>query len=242
MKFSKKDIGRLYATFRSVADCSDSDSFFRSKGFSLATVGRFGLLTTGMSLCSPELDSWFGGMSEEFRDAYAYVIPGYDVQGEIDYLMVRRRAGCVRRGKDGVHKHLYVGDIERGLGKIYNSCRLIDDSSVVFIVESWTDALSLEEIGIPAVAMNRVANCQTVLKPLLEKHIAMARDKEYVVMCDSDNIGVAATRDISDMIEGLGLRCRSVCPYPGRVKDANEWLVADRQDFEVSMRCIVEGA
>ncbi len=215
--------------------------FFESKGFSRNTLKKFNLFQLTKDIDIDEIRDVFSQEGEAFFNIYQYVIPGFDVNGGLDYIMIRRRADYIKTPNCSFHKHIYIGEIDRGLGKIFNSYHLMDDEKVLFIVETWTDALSLEELGYPAIAMNRVANCHTVLEPLVKKYKENIEKKKIIIMCDSDEIGVTANCDIKTMFFNNGIPCVVMNKYPQGIKDANEWLLYDRNGFREAIAAFLEG-
>lgn len=218
-------------------------SFFQNKGFSDGIVEKYNLFFSNNYLLDPFWKTQLPNETECFYNVYAYVIPGYDEHKNLSYLMIRRDDEKYRRYEESAkeHKHIFIGDIDRGIGKIWNSHHLIDETSIIFIVESWTDALSLEEIGYSAIAMNRVANSETVLADLVKKYSNVISRKRIIIMCDSDDIGREADKNISSVFSKFGINNEIFDSYPIGIKDANEWLVFDRKSFSKHIEKYVVG-
>ena len=218
--------------------------FFNNKGFSDRIVEKYNLFFASNYLLDPFWKIRFPNESECFYKIYGFVIPGYDEHNNLSYLMIRRDDEKYHIYKEisKEHKHIFLGDIDRGIGKIWNSHHLIDESPTIFIVESWTDALSLEEIGYSAIAMNRVANADTVLADLVEKYLDIICRKRIIIMCDSDDIGNEANKNISLMLSKFGIKAEIIDSYPAGIKDANEWLVIDRDSFSKEIEKYMKGA
>lgn len=224
------DIDKLYENL--LSNKSDTH-FFSEKGFSDKTLENFNIFYSKNYLRDPIWQDVLPNQTECFYSIYCYVIPGYDENNKLDYLIIRRDdlKYDLYKSNNKEHKHIYLGEIDRGLGKLWNIHHFIDDYSTIFIVESWTDALSLEEIGYAAIAMNRVANAETVLIKFLEKYADVIRKKRVIIMCDSDDIGKEANSNISHIFSTFNIKSEIFNEYPAEIKDANEWLVYNRNSF-----------
>ena len=231
--------------FRYYADIQNSE-FYTNKGFSKETIRRFNLMDVPNLSNDKDFRSLFPNKGDSFYRNYRYIIPGFNEHGEIDYLMFRRNENCDlsyknKQSNNYLHKHEYIGDINRGLGKIYNSFNLLESSNdVIFIVESWTDAIAIEEIGYSSIAMNRVANANTVLKQLINNYYANAKEKKYIIMCDNDMIGQDANKNISKTLNMFNLKNGIFNHYPLGIKDPDEWLIADKRGFSNSLKAMTE--
>lgn len=234
-----KKIDEIYEILKQES-CNNTE-FFLKKGFSAETSERFKLTELKNYIDIPEIKELYPEETKDFFTTYKYLVPAFDENGETDYLMIRRRDDYQKKEGIYIHKTLFIGETNRGLGKIYNPVRLIDNTDYVFIVESWTDALSLEELGIPAVAMNRVANCHTVLEPFVKKYSEIIQRKAIIVMCDTDEAGTEANRDISGMLTENGFKCLVYSDLPESIKDANEWLNADRNNMKRILEKYLKG-
>lgn len=229
-KYQMTELNDIYAFF--MLNKTNSLLFFLRKGFTKKTIEKYGLFEVKIHKNDSRLLELLDKDYLSIIDCYSYVIPGLNEKGELDYLMLRKTLDCKKNKADGVHKHLYLGEIDRGVGKIYNSIHLCDTTKLVFIVESWTDALSFEEIGYPSIALNRVVNCHKVLEPLITKYAEMMGFKTFIVMCDSDEIGQSANTDIFNMLKTHNIHSYLFNDYPQGVKDPNEWLQYNRDNFK----------
>lgn len=100
----------------------------------------------------------------------------------------------------------------------------------VFVVEGAIDALSIEEAGGRAVALNSASNTRL----LLEAIEARPTSKRLILALDNDETGARAAKAIRDGLDALGVRHTTVNPY-GKHHDANDALRADRQQLAASI-------
>lgn len=99
------------------------------------------------------------------------------------------------------------------------------DVQEVFVTEGAFDALSLLEIGMPAIALNSTSNARMLLEKLEKK-----RTKATLILClDADKSGKGATEILRQGLKRINISY-SVVKFDGH-KDANEALTADREAF-----------
>ncbi|MCL1603904.1 toprim domain-containing protein [Succinatimonas hippei] len=114
---------------------------------------------------------------------------------------------------------------------LFNS-KALEDDDVVFICEGVFDALSFEEIGCKAVAINGVGNYR-----LIVNYLTNNPDKNFkLCLCfDNDDAGQRAADDLNQALKEADLTnviiVNSYDRFNRKYKDANEWLVAARDEF-----------
>lgn len=100
------------------------------------------------------------------------------------------------------------------------------DVPEVFVVEGAFDALSLLEIGAPAIALNSTSNAEILLKTLDQKRTAAT-----LILClDNDDAGKKATETLTEGLNRLNISHikGNIC---GQYKDPNEHLTGDKEAF-----------
>lgn len=114
-----------------------------------------------------------------------------------------------------------------GSAGIFNKAALYaQEVQAVFIVEGAFDALSLLEVGAPAMALNSTSNADLLLKDF-EKH----RTASTLVLCmDNDDSGRKAADKLKDGLRRLNISFITADIAAG-YKDANEALVNNRNAF-----------
>lgn len=115
---------------------------------------------------------------------------------------------------------------------IFNG-RKVYESNPVFVTEGVFDALSVEEVGSRAIALNSTSNAELLLKNLEKK-----RTKNTLVLClDNDDAGQKATERLKEGLERLKVSFITG-NIAGKHKDANEALQADRERFTRAVNAI----
>ena len=96
----------------------------------------------------------------------------------------------------------------------------------VFIVEGEFDALSIMEAGGEAIALSSTAHADLVA------YLKDCKPKQpCIIALDTDNAGKKASRELEKKLRELGFACVAAQAAPAQYKDANEFLVRDRQGF-----------
>jgi len=136
-----------------------------------------------------------------------------------------------------------------GAMQLYNPQAINND--VVFICESETDALSIEELNKPALAIRGTSNTKLVTE-LIKGLTKEETDGKTLLLClDIDNAGDKATADLQKQLNGL-VSCIDIRPlFAGyeytdtegnarKVKDINELLVYYRDNLNALITLTVE--
>ena len=164
---------------------------------------------TGRGL-SDEIVQRFGVVAE---DGYA-VLPVF-VEGVC-------RSVC-RRAIDPDAEPRYQNS--RGAMQLWNSAAMERAAGkALFVAEGIFDALSLEELGFPAVALCGAANTGRLMQALDARE---AKPEKMILAGDTDAAGQGMNENLREQLSARGIACE-VLPLPGGCKDANEALVQDR--------------
>ena len=111
-----------------------------------------------------------------------------------------------------------------GASTLFNVNALNND--VVFVVEGEFDALSVEEAGGSALALGSTSNYRQLLNALKELN-----KKPFIILSlDNDKEGNRATNVITEELNKLNIEFITY-NISGDYKDANEALVANREEF-----------
>lgn len=136
-------------------------------------------------------------------------------------------ARCIDPPKTSTEKQF--AKMNEGEAELFNLKALYEGEPTdpVFIVEGAFDALSIEEVGADAVALNSTSNARKLLEYLKTK----PTKKTLILALDNDGGGATGK---AELIEGLN---EQNVPYivaniAGEYKDANEALQADRAEFD----------
>ena len=108
-------------------------------------------------------------------------------------------------------------------------------SKCVFITEGQMDAMSFEEIGYPALGLGGVNEVNRLIELIGEM------DKYLILALDNDVPGRKATGKVIEAIAKMEFPCHvmTMSWIYGGYKDANEFLVKDREGFEKQIEKIV---
>lgn len=203
----------------------DETDFFHRRGISdnIAKKYMLGYLPDGLSQYNNFIDE-----APSILSCYKYVIPDIDSDGKINYLLFRIDSNTMFNVLPfEIDSTFSVGDFQ---GKIWNGKTLYkNNNDVVFITESWTDALSIIQCGAPAVALHRITHILDLWKQL---QVVSYRTRKYILSCDSDYYGKKTNHNLMKMLLSLDLKCEIFVDFPKGIKDCNEWIIFDKSEFE----------
>ncbi len=111
--------------------------------------------------------------------------------------------------------------LNHGKTQIFNKQALYDNTSpVVYVTEGIFDALSLEEIGLQAVALNSTSNVKLLLQALDEKPTT----KKIIITLDEDGTANEAKQEMSEGLKARKVKYDFNGNYHEPFKDTNEHL------------------
>lgn len=133
--------------------------------------------------------------------------------------------------KGYVHRVLWDSDNKycKFGNELFNIQALHSDGKYLFITEGQIDSMSLEEIGINAIGLGGVNEISKLVQQLKEHPC----DKTLVLALDNDKAGRRATGKLIEAIADEEINQYYIVNSRlyGKYKDANEFLVADREGF-----------
>lgn len=100
------------------------------------------------------------------------------------------------------------------------------DGRPVFVVEGELDAISIEQMGYPAVGLGGTSGRKEFIK-WAKVH---RPNNAILIASDNDKVGDETAEEIHKALDGLGLTVKRVFPF-GESKDANEALLRDPFDL-----------
>lgn len=114
---------------------------------------------------------------------------------------------------------------------------ICESGDYVFICEGQIDAMSFEEIGLSAVGLGGVNEVSKLVKQLKDK----PSNKVLILALDNDKAGKRVTgKFIEELAEAeLDQEYVVISDLYDKYKDANEYLIADREGFAIKMKAIV---
>ncbi|MDE6677801.1 MAG: toprim domain-containing protein, partial [Ruminococcus sp.] len=116
---------------------------------------------------------------------------------------------------------------------IFNIEALRTTDKPIFVVEGEIDALSIIDVGGEAVAIGSTSNVNIFLD-CLKDCIKSNTKPTLIILLDNDNAGQKATEKIIEGLQDTDIvyyQIDIVAPY----KDANEALIADREEFSAKV-------
>lgn len=141
---------------------------------------------------------------------------------------------------DGNSKYYKHGNELFNVGALYEigiNAWLSGGSDYVFITEGQIDAMSFEEIGLSAIGLGGVNEVSKLVQKLKEK----PSNKVLVLALDNDKAGKRATGKFIEELAETELDQKYIVDSDmyGKYKDANEFLVADREGFIERMKWVL---
>ena len=136
--------------------------------------------------------------------------------------------------KGYIHRILFDGNskyVKHGVNEIFN-VKALYCHEIVFVTEGQFDAMSFEEIRYPAIGIGGTNEVGKLVELLKKPEIVT---KKLIIALDNDAAGVKATARFLDAIADVKCEYLIWNGLYGKYKDANEFLINDREKFV--MRC-----
>ena len=179
------------------------------------------------------------GLSKEIIGRFKL---GYDAEKDIVTIPYNPNCkGYVDRVLwDGSSKYYKHGNELFNINALYevgiNTC-ISGCSDYVFVTEGQIDAMSFMEIGLDAIGLGGVNEVSRLIDQLKNRISA----KVLVLALDNDKAGRRATGKFIEELAEAELNQRYIVDSDmyGRYKDANEFLVADRDGFIEKMKWVL---
>lgn len=93
----------------------------------------------------------------------------------------------------------------------------------IYICEGIFDALSIEEVGKKAIALNSTSNVNKFVE-YIKNNMQTSSKYNYILCFDNDNAGHKATDEMQEALKDLKISHR-ILEIPKDYKDINEWYV-----------------
>ena len=136
------------------------------------------------------------------------------------------RSVC-RRAIDPAVEQRYQNS--RGAMQLWNGAAMERTAGkALFVTEGIFDALSLEELGFPAVALCGAANTGRLMQALDARE---AKPERVILAGDSDAAGQGMNGKLREQLTARGIACE-VLALPDGCKDVNEALIKDREELK----------
>lgn len=123
----------------------------------------------------------------------------------------------------------------RGAMQIWNSAAMERAAGkALFVTEGIFDALSLEELGFPAVALCGAANTGKLVQKI-DEYVPVAWPEKMILAGDSDAAGQGMNGKLREQMTARGIAC-AVLALPDGCKDVNEALVQNRDVLQAACK------
>ena len=174
------------------------------------------------------------GLSDEIVRRFGLVVEnGYAV------LPVFAEGVCrsvCRRAIDPAVEPRYQNS--RGAMQLWNSAAMERAAGeALFVTEGIFDALSLEELGFPAVALCGAANTGKLVQKI-DEYVPVAWPEKMILAGDSDAAGQGMNEKLREQLTARGIAC-AVLALPDGCKDVNEALVQDRDALQAACEAAI---
>lgn len=123
----------------------------------------------------------------------------------------------------------------RGAMQLWNSAAMDRAAGeALFVTEGIFDALSLEELGFPAVALCGAANTGKLVQKI-DEYVPVAWPERVILAGDSDAAGQGMNEKLRELLTARGIAC-AVLALPEVCKDVNEALVQNRDALQAACK------
>lgn len=210
---------------------SDGVNYYKSRGFdTVIEKYKLGYSAKGYNLALKDYSEF--NINHNNQGAYKYFIPILNVNGIPTRLIARHDNSIDEKQKTWNMKGLTQ--------QLFNQ-RYLEappKDKFIFICEGWADALSFEEVGRNAIALNSVQMANRFIQTV-KNNIGKLKNKIFIIALDTDGAGANATKIIAAGLTDIKLTTK-VFNLPGKYKDINEFFVDDRQAFELLIKSVEE--
>lgn len=126
----------------------------------------------------------------------------------------------------------------RGAMQIWNSAAMERAAGeALFVTEGIFDALSLEELGFPAVALCGAANTGKLVQKI-DEYVPVAWPDRVILAGDADAAGQGMNEKLREQLTARGIAC-AVLALPDGCKDVNEALVKNRDALQAACEAAI---
>lgn len=222
----------------SAANKVKDTNYFKDRGFSEETIKRhkLGYFNTGLNYAISKYPELFseGKKTNDYFKGFKYFIPCFNKEGVVNFF-INRYDDCVAV-PSWVSKHTKVMNpkgatpIPLNLKYLYQQFK---ESEYIFLCEGWADALSCEEIGYKAIALNSTSNHRILTKYIDEIiDTDLLSNKIFIICGDNDSAGSILNNNLKEYFRSKNIPFEVFkLPNIKEVKDLNDLLVKDRNKF-----------
>lgn len=213
---------------RASLDVGETD-YFTNRGLSKTTITKYklGFAKEGLNkLEGLPIDT----SKKRFRARYKYIFPflTQETDGEVIYLQTRldpKELNEWEQKKLNLPKAYNLPGLSIPL---YNVYHLDENPKVIFVVEGPFDALSIEEIGYPAIALCGVTNLNKLINEITKRNLT---ETTFILIPDNDQAGSKLKDKYISAMQRINVD-HEILEIEKRYKDANDLLIKDRTKLE----------
>lgn len=126
----------------------------------------------------------------------------------------------------------------RGAMQLWNSAAMERAAGkALFVTEGIFDALSLEELGFPAVALCGAANTGKLVQKI-DEYVPVAWPERVILAGDADAAGQGMNEKLREQLTARGIACAVLALSDG-CKDVNEALVQNRDALQAACEAAI---
>lgn len=202
--------------------------YFLNRGLSQQIIDKYklGYASNGMN-DAIEQSSLLNESPNDYMKSYKYFLPIWDEDDVCRYFITRLDENSVSEGLEKPHK---THNLKGYKAKLFNERYLKScESDVIFIVEGIFDALSIEDMGYSAIALNSVVNAGILAKKIKE-YKEFSESKEFVLIPDNDAPGESLSSKLQTKLKDVG-RDLHIYSLPSEFKDVNEFFINKPQEL-----------
>lgn len=136
----------------------------------------------------------------------------------------------IGRAIDNTNKYKYINS--KGKMTAFNIDYIKQQpgtDKTIYICEGVFDALSLEQAGVKAIAINSVQQYNNTFISKVKSHIQTASQYTYILSLDNDAPGQENTKKIIQELAKLKITSK-ILTIPEQYKDVNEWYIASNKE------------
>lgn len=166
-----------------------------------------------------------------FMNKRNLVFPIYSDTGEVDRLLLRSSIDPLIEPKE---IQLTINPTKETRDFIID---VSDESDVIVLSESIIDALSFREVdsSVGVIGLSGARKTRQI-KEHLTKNKGLFENKRFILALDDDKAGIRARMDLIECLESEQIgKGYVIFSYPNNYKDANDFLMGDRELFELQV-------
>ncbi|WP_026674008.1 DnaB-like helicase C-terminal domain-containing protein [Alkalihalobacterium bogoriense] len=216
----------------------ETDYFTNERGLTAKTINKYklGYAKEGLDFAinnHPDIEE----KPNDITKMYKYFLPIFDEVGKCSYFIPRRDDNSPNAEKFKTQKTKNLkGFSVQLLNERY--LKAPNQYDVLFIVEGYFDALSIEEFDYPAIGLNSVSNVNKLIQ-LVKDNYDHALSKTFVIIPDNDEEGEKLLNKVNEEFSQLDIDYL-IKRIPADYKDTNDFLKADREDLGSFLKVAVQ--